>query len=111
MIVLHYVSEDGTDYFDIWLRRQSPETRARVQTRIDRIELGNFGDHKSVGRGVSEVRIDFGVGYRLYYGRDGEEIVILLGAGTKNRQARDIAMAQTRWQAYRQEKRNAHKRT
>ena len=111
MVVLHYVSDEGVDYFDKWLRLQSSETRARVQTRIDRIEFGSFGDHKSVGRGVAELRIDFGAGYRLYYGRDGDEIVILLGAGTKKRQARDIAMAQTRWQAYRQEKRNARKRT
>ena len=111
MFILHYVSEDGIDHFDTWFRRQSSETRARAQTRIDRMEFGNFGDHKSVGGGVSELRIDFGAGYRLYYGRDGDEIVILLGGGTKNRQARDIAMAQTRWKAYQQEKRNARKRT
>ena len=88
-----------------------PKHVLRVQTRIDRMEFGNFGDHKSVGGGVSELRIDFGAGYRLYYGRDGDEIVILPGGGTKNRQARDIAMAQTRWKAYQQEKRNARKRT
>ena len=109
--VVHYVSEDGTDYFDKWFRNQSPEGRARVQTRIDRIELGSFGDHKSVGEGVSELRIDFGPGYRLYYGRDGDALVILLGGGTKKRQACDIANAQTHWKAYKQEKRNARKST
>ena len=75
--VVHYVAEDGTDYFDTWLRAQSPQVRARIQTRIDRMELGNFGDHKSVGGGVSELRIDFGPGYRLYYGREGNTLVIL----------------------------------
>ena len=110
MVVLHYVSSDGVDYFDRWLRQQSSETRARVQTRLDRIEFGNLGDHGSVGRGVSELRVDFGPGFRLYYGRDGDEMVILLGGGTKNRQARDISLAQARWKAYRQEKRNAPER-
>ena len=68
------------------------------------MELGNFGDHKSVGGGVSELRVPFGPGYRLYYGREGNTLVILLGGGTKARQARDIATAQARWQAYKQER-------
>ena len=105
--VVHYVSEDGTDYFDAWLRTQSPQVRARIQTRIDRVELGNFGDHKSVGGGVSELRIAFGPGYRLYYGREGNTLVILLGGGTKARQARDIATVRSCWQAYKQERRHA----
>lgn len=103
--VVHYVAEGGTDYFGEWLQRQSSETRARIQTRIDRVELGNFGDHKRVGKGVSELRIDFGPGYRVYYGADGKELVILLAGGTKRRQARDIAVAQACWRAYQQEKR------
>lgn len=105
--VVHYVSEDGRDYFDAWFRRQSREARARIQTRIDRVELGNFGDHKSVGGGVSELRIDVGPGYRLYFGRDGETLVILLGGGVKKGQTADIKTARSRWQAYKQEKRNA----
>ena len=109
--VVHYVAEDGTDYFDEWLQNQDTEIRARVQTRIDRIELGNFGDHKGVGKGVSELRIDFGPGYRVYYGLDGEKLVILLVGGTKKRQAHDIEMAQAYWKAYQQEKRNARERT
>ena len=99
------MAEDGTDYFGEWLQRQSSEIRARIQTRIDRVELGNFGDPKGVGRGVSELRIDFGPGYRVYYGADGEELVILLAGGTKKRQARDIATAQSCWRAYLLEKR------
>ncbi|MDE0126793.1 MAG: hypothetical protein OXN97_19680 [Bryobacterales bacterium] len=49
---LHYVSGDGGDHFDRWFQRQSSEARARIQIRIDRVELGNFGDHRSVGEGV-----------------------------------------------------------
>ncbi len=102
--VVHYVSEEGTDHFDTWFRNQTPEARARVQTRIDRVELGNFGDYKSVGGGVSELRIDFGPGYRVYYGHDGEELVVLLNGGTKKRQTGDIAKGQAYWKAYKQEK-------
>ena len=102
--VVHYVSEDGTDHFDRWFRKQSPETRARAQTRIDRIELGNFGDHRSVGGGVFELRIDYGPGYRLYYGCDGDDLVILLGAGSKKRQPGAIHQAQARWKAYKRER-------
>ena len=75
------------------------------------MELGNFGDWRSVGEGVSELRVDFGPGYRLYYGRDGAELVILLGGGTKKRQASDIEMARKFWEAYKQEQRHARKGT
>ncbi len=109
--VVHFVSEDGTDYFDEWLQDQDAETRARIQTRIDRVELGNFGDHKKVGKGVSELRIDFGPGYRVYYGLDSEKLVILLVGGTKKRQSRDVVTAQACWKAYKQEKRHAPEST
>ena len=109
--VAHYVTNDGRDPFDAWFRRQTIQARARVQTRIDRLELGNFGDYKSVGGGVSELRINFGPGYRIYYGRDGAELVILLGGGTKARQARDIEASQVYWEAYKQEQHHAHKGT
>ena len=101
--VVHYVTNDGKDTFDAWFRRQNIQTRARVQTRIDRLELGNFGDCKSVGGGVSELRANFGPGYRIYFGRDGAELVILLGGGTKARQARDIETCRWYWEAYKQE--------
>ena len=60
------MAEDDTDYFGEWLQRQSSEIRARIQTRIDRLELGDFGDYKGVGKGLPELRIDFGPGYRVY---------------------------------------------
>jgi len=65
-----------------------------------RMEQGSFSDVKPVGRGVSEYRLDFGPGYRIYFGRDGDQLVILLGGGTKKRQSRDIDAAKNHWAAY-----------
>lgn len=83
-----------TPFFDAWLSRlKDRQARVRIQARIDRVEDGNFGDHKSVGGGVSELRIAYGPGYRLYYTVRGLEIVILLIGGDKSTQAADIAAA------------------
>lgn len=68
--------------------------RARIDIRIRRVELGLFGDAKSVGGGVSELRIDYGPGYRVYFVRRGEVLVVLLGGGDKRTQAADIKAAQ-----------------
>lgn len=111
MKVVRYIASDGSDEFGTWLQKQTPEVRARIQTRIDRVELGNFGDYKSVGGGVFELRVHHGSGYRVYYGRDGHLLVVLLAAGTKKQQARDIERAIANWTAYRQEKRNADQST
>ena len=105
--VVRYIGSDGSDDFGSWFKRQSSEVRARVQTRLDRVELGNFGDHRAVGAGVFELRIHHGPGYRVYYGRFGDMLVILLAGGTKKRQARDISPAIVNWNAYKREKRNA----
>ena len=102
--VTHHIGDNGKDRFGAWLRRLAPQARARVQTRIDRIEIGNFGDYRSVDQGVFELRIHFGPGYRVYYGREGDTLVILLGGGSKRNQDRDIAIAQADWKAYKQEK-------
>jgi len=73
-----------------------------VTTALLRIELGNLSNVKGVGAGVFEYRIDFGPGYRVYFGKDGETVVILLGGGTKKRQDRDIATAKERWKDYKE---------
>ena len=109
--IVRYIGSDGSDQFGSWLEKQTSEVRARVQTRLDRVELGNFGDHRAVGSGVFELRIHHGPGYRVYYGRDGDALVILLAGGTKQRQQRDIARAVDDWNAYRREKRNADQGT
>ena len=69
------------------------------------MEQGNLSSAKGVGRGVFEYRIDFGPGYRVYFGRDGDVLIILLGGGTKGRQQHDIEAARTRWRDYRRRKR------
>lgn len=75
-------------------------TRARVQARILRFEMGNLGDHKDVGAGVLEARLDFGPGYRVYFGLKGRELVLLLLGGDKGSQKRDIKRAQEFWSRY-----------
>jgi len=99
--VLEYLTADGRNPFREWLEAlNGREARARVRVRINRIRLGNFGDSKSVGAGVSELRIPYGPGYRVYYGRQGDAIVLLLCGGDKRTQSRDIDVAQDRWQDY-----------
>ena len=102
--VVHYITSDGTDHFDSWFRWLDSRVKARIQTRIDRVEIGNFGDYRGLGGGVAELRIDFGPGYRVYYGREGFDLVILLGGGAKDRQIRDIATVRRLWREYQREK-------
>ena len=71
-----------------------------VRARLNRVRLGNFGDCKSVGSGVEELRIDFGPGYRIYFGREGSLVVIPLCGGSKRTQCRDLLRAQKYWQEY-----------
>jgi putative addiction module killer protein len=73
---------------------------AKVTIALARMEQGNLSNAKGVGGGVFEYRIDFGPGYRIYFGRDGDALVILLAGGTKQRQRQDIATAQARWVDY-----------
>ena len=83
-----------TEVFDAWFGSLKDEqTARRIQARIDRAEEGNFGDHKTVGEGVSEMRIHHGPGYRVYFTQRGMEIVILLAGGDKSSQTQDIATA------------------
>ncbi len=83
-----------TEDFSKWLYGlRDLRTRARIQARIDRLEQGNAGDAKPVGEGVSEMRIDYGPGYRLYFIRRGAELIILLAGGDKSSQSKDIRKA------------------
>jgi putative addiction module killer protein len=83
-----------TDLFAAWLRKLRDEhARARIQIRIRRLSLGNFGDVKPVGEGVNELRIDYGPGYRVYVQQIGSLLILLLVGGTKKTQDADIAKA------------------
>ena len=77
-----------------------------VRARLNRIRLGNFGDCEPIGNGVWELRIDFGPGYRIYYGRQGSSVVVLLCGGAKRTQARDILTVQRYWKDYSDAKTN-----
>ena len=83
---------------------RSTPSPPQITTAVRRLELGNFSNVKGVGAGVFEYRIDFGPGYRVYFGKDGDTLVILLGGGTKKRQDRDIATAQMQWKDYKKRK-------
>jgi len=79
--------------------------QARNQARVLRFENGNLGDHKNVGGGVWEARLDFGPGYRLYFGKDGVAVILLLARGDKASQSKDIAAAKRYWDDFREVKR------
>lgn len=83
-----------TEVFSKWLRElRDRQARARILTRIERLQLGLTGDVKPVGEGVSELRIDYGPGYRVYFAQRGQELVILLAGRDKHTQDRDIKTA------------------
>jgi putative addiction module killer protein len=96
--------EGARSPFADWFDELDSVTAARVDRYIRRLEAGNFGAAKVVGEGVSELRLDFGPGYRVYFGRDGKTLIILLGGGSKRRQDADIAAAISRWKRYQQVK-------
>lgn len=98
--IRYYVAADGRQPFAEWFADLEPVTRAKVARAIARMEQGNLSNVKPVGGGVLEYRIDLGPGYRVYFGRDGETLVILLTGGSKKRQQRDIEAAAAFWQDY-----------
>ena len=96
-----YVTEDGRNIFRTWISKlKDKAARARVRVRLNRVRLGNFGDAKSVGEGVGELRIPYGPGYRVYFGLDGQAVVILLIGGIKQSQSKDIELAHRYWADY-----------
>lgn len=91
-----------------WLHSlRDGRTRAIILARLARVRLGNLGNTRSVGEGVQELKIDYGPGYRVYFGHDGPQLILLLNGGDKSTQDEDIAIAKTYWQAYHKEHRSA----
>src|SRR5712691_12105229 len=105
--IRYYVAAGGHQPFAEWFADLDPVARAKVTRAIARMEQGNLSNVKPVGEGVLEYRINFGPGYRVYFGRDGKVLVILLTGGTKKRQQRDITAAIALWTDYRHRKRGA----
>ena len=103
--IREYVDAEGRSRYARWFDRLDARAAAKVATALVRMEQGNLSNAKGVGAGVSEYRIDFGPGYRVYFGKDGDTLIILLGGGTKKRQQKDIEAAQDLWREYKQRKR------
>ena len=97
-----YVSRDGKRPFIDWLKKlRDQRARDRIHNQVDRLRLGNTGDFKPVGNGVFELRIHCGPGYRIYYGRTGGQIILLLCGGDKASQQQDVKRAMQYWNDYR----------
>ena len=100
-----YTDTNGSSPFAEWFNDLDALAATKIVTALVRVEQGNLSNTKGVGSGVLEYRIDFGPGYRIYFGKDGKRLVILLAGGTKKRQQRDIEAAKVRWEDYKQRKR------
>ena len=102
--VVEYIDQNGHSPFANWFDSLNAQAAAKVAAASNRMSLGNFSNVKGVGSGVFEYAINFGPGYRIYFGKDGEQLVILLGGGTKKRQQKDINDAIELWEDYKHRK-------
>lgn len=102
--IKEYIDADGHSRYAEWFQCLDARAAAKAATALVRMEQRNFSNVKGVGSGIFEYRIDFGPGYRIYFGKDGDEWVILLGGGTKRRQQGDIETARKLWREYRKRK-------
>ena len=101
----YYLGSDGESPFEDWFSGLDAAAAAKVSVVLARVEQGNLSNVKGVGEGVLEYRLDWGPGYRVYFGRDGDVLVILLTGGTKTRQQRDIETAKALWADYKRRQR------
>jgi putative addiction module killer protein len=108
--VREYQDRDDHSPFREWFDRLNAEAARKVTSALYRVGVGNFSNVKGVGSGVYECRIDFGPGYRIYFGKDGAHIVILLEGGTKQRQQNDIKLPVARWEDFKRTKKQQRSR-
>ena len=104
IVVREYLDSSGDSPYAAWFDSLNAEAAAKVTPAVIRVSLGNFSNVEGVGSGVFEYKLDFGPGCRIYFGKDGETLVILLGGGTKRRQQGDINAALANWQDYKRRK-------
>lgn len=102
-----YLDPGGRSPYARWFNALNAAPAAKVVVALTRLAQGNVSNLRSVGSGVHEIKIDFGPGYRVYFGKDGEQLVILLGGGTKKRQQSDISDAVARWADYKRRRKQA----
>ena len=107
--ILNYITPDGNIPFEEWLNSlRDINARTKIKARLRRVELGNLGDYKTVGGGVCELRINYGKGYRIYFGQVGSVIIILLSGGDKDTQQNDIQKAKQYWLNYQRSQNNGN---
>lgn len=103
-IINEYVCPNGTCPYAEWLGSLKDKIgKARIMLQVDRLEIGNFGDSVPIGAGISELRIHYGPGYRVYYARVTENLYLLLCGGNKASQKQDIKLAKNNWKNYKKE--------
>ena len=96
-----YLDASGKSPYAEWLSQlRDAKTRAKIIMRVDKMELGLFGDVEPIGEGLSELRIHYGSGYRVYYGKEGRHVYLLLCGGDKSTQSKDIKKAKAYWKDY-----------
>jgi len=99
--IIVFADENGKEPYNTWFKGlRDKKGKARIESRLKRLGEGHYGDSASVGEGVLELRMFFGAGYRLYFGEDEENIVVLLSGGDKDSQKRDIKIAKEYWKEY-----------
>lgn len=108
--IVECLDAQGRSPYRDWFLSLDPQAAALVAVAIERLADGNTSRVKAIGEGAAEIRIDRGPGYRIYFGRDGKMLVVLLGGGTKRRQQRDIAEALTLWRLYKARKLSVRRR-
>ena len=93
--IIYYKTDDGKSPFTSWFSSLKDfRAKAKIMARVERLRFGNFGDYKSLGKGLFELRLTYGPGYRVYFGRVGDQVVVLLSGGDKSSQSKDIEKAQ-----------------
>jgi putative addiction module killer protein len=98
-LLRNYISPSGKVPFVEWINSiKDPVMRHRIRRRLDRLELGHYGEYKILGDGVNELKLAFGPGYRIYFAEEGDIIIVLLAGGDKSTQSKDIKMAKKYWQ-------------
>ncbi len=98
--ILLFKTESGKEPFNDWFSKLENNTKKRIIAGLNKAQAGNMGDHEHLGEGVSELKFHFDGGYRIYFGNDGKSLVILLCAGNKKTQKRDIEKAKNYWREY-----------
>ena len=106
--IVYYELSSGKCSFEKWFNGQTLKVQNIIDTRLERVELGNFGQHRYLGQGVYELKFKMGPGYRVYFGKYEKQIVVLLLGGDKGSQKKDIKRAQVYWESYLLEKENAN---